>query len=155
MLLFTLRSTAYPGLPRLTPAYPGWPQGVGQPGVREEVHMSRSAGRTPDAASDPNALRAGGALLQAQRDKSQAQLQQAQRLENLGELAGGVAHDFNNLLAVILNYVTFASEGLAAAPGPGGPGRWESARSALRQSNGAGERAPSLTRQLLAFARRE
>ncbi len=117
--------------------------------------MSRSAGRTPDAASDPNALRAGGALLQAQRDKSQAQLQQAQRLENLGQLAGGVAHDFNNLLAVILNYVTFASEELAAATDADWPARCESARSDLRQIKRAGERAASLTRQLLAFARRE
>jgi len=117
--------------------------------------MSSSASRTPDAAGDPDALRAGGALRQAQPDKSQAQLQQAQRLENLGQLAGGVAHDFNNLLAVILNYVTFASEELGAATDADWPARCESARSDLGQIKRAGERAASLTRQLLAFARRE
>src|ERR1700733_10052170 len=117
--------------------------------------MSKTAGRTPDADSGPSVLQAGGALLQAQQDKSQAQLQQAQRLENLGQLAGGVAHDFNNLLAVILNYVTFASEELGAATSADWAERCESARSDLGQIKRAGERAAGLTRQLLAFARRE
>ena len=85
----------------------------------------------------------------------QAQLQQAQRLENLGELAGGVAHDFNNLLAVILNYVSFAVEDLTAATGPDWARRRESALSDLGQIERSAQRAASLTRQLLAFARRE
>ena len=85
----------------------------------------------------------------------QAQLQQAQRLENLGELAGGVAHDFNNLLAVILNYVSFAAEDLTAATGPDWARRRESALSDLGQIERSAQRAASLTRQLLAFARRE
>src|ERR1039457_4649498 len=105
--------------------------------------MSRSAVRTPDAASDPNALRAGGALLQAQRDKSQAQLQQAQSLENLGQLAGGVAHDLNTLLTVFRTYLTFASGQPAAAPDADWPARCESPRSDLRQIKWAGERAAS------------
>jgi signal transduction histidine kinase/CheY-like chemotaxis protein len=87
--------------------------------------------------------------------RMQAQLQQAQRLENLGQLAGGVAHDFNNLLAVILSYVAFVSEELAAPEGADWPERLESARSDLAQATRAAERAASLTGQLLAFARRE
>src|ERR1700683_982311 len=87
-------------------------------------------------------------------EHGQASAQQAQRLENLGQLAGGVAHDFNNLLAVILNYVSFVSEELAAATGADWAQRYETARNDLAQIQRAGERAASLTRQLLAFARR-
>jgi two-component system, cell cycle sensor histidine kinase and response regulator CckA len=84
-----------------------------------------------------------------------ARLQQAQRLESLGQLAGGVAHDFNNLLAVILNYVSFVSEELAAATESDWAQRLETAHDDLAQVSLAGERAASLTRQLLTFARRE
>jgi C4-dicarboxylate-specific signal transduction histidine kinase len=82
-------------------------------------------------------------------------LQQGQRLESLGQLAGGVAHDFNNLLAVILNYAAFVSDELTAPAESGWPERLESARSDLGQITLAAGRAASLTRQLLAFARRE
>ena len=85
----------------------------------------------------------------------ETQLHQSQRLENLGQLAGGVAHDFNNLLAVILNYASFVAEELAAPPESDWPERLESARSDIRQITLAAERAAALTRQLLAFARRE
>jgi signal transduction histidine kinase/CheY-like chemotaxis protein len=85
----------------------------------------------------------------------QAQLQQAQRLENLGQLAGGVAHDFNNLLAVILNYACFVSEELAAATESDWAQRVEAARADVGQVELAAGRAARLTRQLLAFARRE
>jgi len=88
-------------------------------------------------------------------DKTQERLAQAQRLESLGQLAGGVAHDFNNLLAVILNYAEFAAQELAAATEADWAGRCESAHDDLGQISRAGERAASLTRQLLAFARRE
>jgi nitrogen-specific signal transduction histidine kinase/CheY-like chemotaxis protein len=87
--------------------------------------------------------------------RSQAQ---AQRLESLGQLAGGVAHDFNNLLAVILNYVSFVSEELAAATAVAGPDpAWhlESASADLAEVKKAAERAAGLTHQLLVFARRD
>ena len=81
---------------------------------------------------------------------------QAQRLESLGQLAGGVAHDFNNLLAVILNYVTFVSEEVAAAAADLDPARHLEAASAdLAQIKKAAERAAGLTHQLLVFARRD
>ncbi len=91
----------------------------------------------------------------AQLAQLEAQLRQSQRLENLGQLAGGVAHDFNNLLGVILNYASFVSDELAAPPESDWTQRLESARDDLGQITRAAERAADLTRQLLAFARRE
>src|ERR1700690_3630990 len=78
------------------------------------------------------------------KDRQQAQLLQAQRLESLGQLAGGVAHDFNNLLAVILSYASFVTEELATPSGPDWPERLDSARSDLGQITLAAERAASL-----------
>jgi signal transduction histidine kinase len=79
-------------------------------------------------------------------ERMQAQLQQAQRLENLGQLAGGVAHDFNNLLAVILNYTAFVSEALTAATGPDWAVHRGAALGDLEQVKLAAERAARLTR---------
>jgi signal transduction histidine kinase/CheY-like chemotaxis protein len=80
---------------------------------------------------------------------------QAQRLESLGLLAGGVAHDFNNLLAVILNYVSFVSEEVAAVAGPDSARHLEAVSADLGQIKRAAERAAELTHQLLVFARRD
>ena len=90
---------------------------------------------------------------QADRERLEAQLHQSQRLESLGQLAGGVAHDFNNLLAVMLNYTAFVSEEISAAHGA--EPRWQAVRHDIAQIQRAGERATELTHQLLAFGRRE
>jgi len=89
---------------------------------------------------------------QAERGKLERHLHQSQRLESLGQLAGGVAHDFNNLLGVISNYAAFAGEEVAKeAPDE----RWQAVHDDIGQVQEAAEQAASLTRQLLAFARQE
>jgi signal transduction histidine kinase len=75
--------------------------------------------------------------------KLEQQLLQAERMEALGQLAGGVAHDFNNLLTVISGHTEMLLEEIAAA-----------GRANLEQIRLACERAASMTRQLLAFSRR-
>jgi PAS domain S-box-containing protein len=82
----------------------------------------------------------------SERQRLQEQLLQSQRLETVGRLAGGVAHDFNNLLTAIIGHATFALEGLP----PGSPVR-EEIEGIMR----AAESAAELTRQLLAFSRRQ
>ncbi len=80
------------------------------------------------------------------RKRLEEQLHHSQRLEAVGRLAGGVAHDFNNLLMIITGY----SQMLVDAMHPGDP-----ARADLLQVVKAAERATDLTRQLLAFSRRQ
>jgi PAS domain S-box-containing protein len=82
----------------------------------------------------------------SERTKLQEQLLQAQKMESIGRLAGGVAHDFNNLLTVIIGGAELASEMLDAE---------HAAREDLQQVRAAGQRAATLTHQLLAFARRQ
>src|SRR5215471_4607198 len=73
-------------------------------------------------------------------------LRQAQKLEALGKLAGGVAHDFNNRLLIIMGYAAMLREGLP----PGTPSA-QQADMVLE----SGQRAAELTRQLLAYSRRQ
>ncbi len=81
-----------------------------------------------------------------QRRKLEEQLQQAQKMEVVGRLAGGVAHDFNNLLTAILGYCELLLDTLPAA----GPTHQD-----VGEIKKAGEQAALLTRQLLAFSRRQ
>jgi len=74
------------------------------------------------------------------------QLRQSQKMEALGQLAGGVAHDFNNLLQTILAHAQFAERHMDEP---------ENVRSDLRTILQASESAAALTRQLLAFGRRQ
>jgi hypothetical protein len=92
---------------------------------------------------------------QAERERLESQLHQSQRLESLGQLAGGVAHDFNNLLAVISNYASFIGEEVATAADTEEGERWQSVREDVEQVKQAAERATRLTHQLLVFGRRE
>ena len=81
-----------------------------------------------------------------EKSKLEAQLQQAQKMEAVGRLAGGVAHDFNNMLGVILGHAELAMTEL----GPTQP-MYENVAEIYR----AAERSAALTGQLLAFARRQ
>lgn len=94
-------------------------------------------------------------VLQAERDRSERQLLQAQRLEGLGQLAGGVAHDFNNLLAVISNYAAFAYEAVEHSLRTTGDGSLRTPLRDINQIERAATAAAQLTRQLLTFARRD
>ncbi|MEN6484546.1 MAG: response regulator, partial [Syntrophobacteraceae bacterium] len=85
-------------------------------------------------------------LAEEEREKLREQFHQAQKMESVGRLAGGVAHDFNNMLGIILGCTGLAMEDAD----PESP-----LYSELEEIRKAAERSANLTRQLLAFARRQ
>jgi len=118
----------------------------------ETVHVARDGAEIP-VEINAHVVDWGGqpAVLSLARDiterrRLQQHLQQVSRLKSIGRLAGGVAHDFNNLLTAIKGYAGLLLQGLEAD---------SPAREAAKQISDAADRAADLTRQLLAFSRRE
>jgi len=105
----------------------------------DETHLAHEA-----------ATKARDGLLQqiSERERAEVALKQAQRMEAIGQLTGGVAHDFNNLLTVVLGNVEILQRQAAADRN----GALEERLSAIRT---AAERGATLTSHLLAFARRQ
>jgi PAS domain S-box-containing protein len=122
------------------------------PGARELVGRRRSGQAFPmDVAvsvMQGGDRRLGIAIVRdvTERKELEAQVRQMLRTETIGRLAGGIAHDFNNLLAVILSYANVAVRDV-----PQGT----RLRADLEEILQAGQRAAGLTRQLLAFSRRQ
>jgi two-component system, cell cycle sensor histidine kinase and response regulator CckA len=103
-----------------------------------EGRLLRSVGTVQDITKDK--------LVEEEKSSLEAQLQHAQRMESVGRLAGGVAHDFNNMLGVILGHAEIAIESLDPTSPLLPP---------LEEILKAATRSADLTRQLLAFARKQ
>ncbi|MGE0040079.1 MAG: response regulator [Vicinamibacterales bacterium] len=115
-----------------------WPDGT--------VHWITSIGRTfHDGQGAP--VRTGGVAFDVtERLNLEEQYRHAQKMEAVGQLAGGVAHDFNNMLTAIRGYSDLVAESL---------GDDHPLQAEVGQIRQAAERAAGLTRQLLAFSRRQ
>jgi len=115
-----------------------WPDG--------SVHSIMAVGRcTSDNIGEPFTM-SGVVLDLTERRRTEEHLQESMRLEAVGRLAGGIAHDLNNMLAAILGFCEFLHRSL----GPNDPRRGD-----VEEIMHAADRSANLTRQLLAFARRE
>jgi PAS domain S-box-containing protein len=134
----------------------GWEEFVDRPGarLRTEFSMRTNDGKLihletlrSNLLDDPNL----GAVVSIVRDitdqrRVEEHMRQTQKMEAVGRLAGGVAHDFNNLLSVIVSYAEVAAGGLP---------KDDPVRDDLAEILQAAERGAGLTRQLLAFGRKQ
>jgi two-component system cell cycle sensor histidine kinase/response regulator CckA len=107
-------------------------------GQRSARRPARTVGAVRDITAQKNAEQERILLL--------SQLGQAQKMESVGRLAGGVAHDFNNMLSVILGNLEFALKRADTS---------QPIYAELQQAHNAAQRSTDLTRQLLAFARKQ
>jgi PAS domain S-box-containing protein len=113
-----------------------------------------SRGKVVERSATGKALRVAGTHLDIdqrrrvaeEKQALQDRLQVAQKMESIGQLAGGVAHDFNNILQIVLAHAYVAQQDPTAS---------DSIKLALLEIEKAGERAATLTRQLLALGRRQ
>jgi PAS domain S-box-containing protein len=120
---------------------------------RDLLETRRAAEQASHALRELNAnLEARVAEAVAERMKAEDALRQAQKMEAIGQLTGGVAHDFNNLLTVILGGLETVERQVPSLPVTPATQRIERA---VRMATHGAERAATLTARLLAFARRQ
>lgn len=122
---------------------------VARDGTKKTVYASRvlrnRPGKTPEFFCFDIDITAGKKA-EAEKERLEAELLQAQKMEAVGRLAGGVAHDFNNMLSIILGNVEMAMGNLDPS---------EPLYHDLDEIKKASQRSADLTRQLLAFARKQ
>jgi PAS domain S-box-containing protein len=116
------------------------------PGADGGVHWAQLQGRAEYDANDRPVRVLGVAIEITARKALESQFRQAQKMEAIGQLAGGVAHDFNNLLTAIAGFTELLMVGVS----PDDPRHAD-----LCEISRAAERATELTRQLLAFSRKQ
>jgi nitrogen-specific signal transduction histidine kinase/CheY-like chemotaxis protein len=91
----------------------------------------------------------------AERERTEAALHQAQKLQTVGQLAGGIAHDFNNMLATILGSLELMERRVAQSAQRWTDGDADRLRTLIERATGAVQRGAQLTSGLLAFSRRQ
>ncbi len=120
---------------------------------RQHVEMLESevARRTGELSDSNNRLH----VEIAEREKTEAVLHQAHKLQAVGQLAGGIAHDFNNMLATIMGSLELMERRMAQSEKSGTPADADRLKTLIERANGAVQRGAKLTSRLLAFSRRQ